>query len=192
MKKFFQHSLAGSAVLFAFSASQAAPAINNGDFETGDFTGWTLTGDTDFNVVTSDAPHTGTYGALFGQQGNAASIVQSIATETGHSYAISFWLGNLGGSINNPATVSDFAVLANNASLLQLSDKSATDYTQYTVSFTASSSSSALAFSLRQDETYWLLDDVTITDTTSPVPEPSAYLMLGMGLGLLALQRRRQ
>lgn len=57
--------------------------------------------------------------------------------------------------------------------------------------FTATSNT-LLSFSLRHDESYWLLDDISIRDVTSPVPEPAGWLMLAGGLAVLVVQRRRR
>lgn len=81
--------------------------VVNGGFETGDFTGWTLAGDTVygryiFNVVTTDngiAPpveivHSGNYGAFLGQGGYLATLSQTLPTVSNQLYQVSFWLDN--------------------------------------------------------------------------------------------------
>ncbi|WP_373987187.1 PEP-CTERM sorting domain-containing protein [Duganella sp. BuS-21] len=42
-------------------------------------------------------------------------------------------------------------------------------------------------FAARHDDSFWLLDDISV----SAVPEPATVLLLIAGLGLIALQRRR-
>src|SRR5437016_2189236 len=71
----------------------------NGGFETGDFTGWTLAGNTDntagvFSGHFGVNPHSGSYQAYFRQIGSFASTSQN--TPAG-SYDLSFWLYNFAG-----------------------------------------------------------------------------------------------
>ena len=65
--------------------------VQNGGFETGDFTGWTLVGDTVtwklrvYNVVATDADfpgvvHSGNFGAFLGKDGYAATLSQTVPT----------------------------------------------------------------------------------------------------------------
>jgi hypothetical protein len=187
MKTFLQ-SLSGAALVLALASARTAPSVSNAGFETGDFSGWTLSGDADHNLVASDLPYDGSYGAVFGQSGSAAILSQTLATDAGHSYIVSFWLANLGGSVNNSSTINSVEVLSNDHSIWLFQDKTASDYTKYSVQFTADSASTVLAFKLRHDETFWLLDNVAVVPS---IPEPASWLMLGAGLGLLALQRRR-
>lgn len=183
------------------STAHAAPVLINGGFETGDFSGWVLTGSSDSNVVAPDQPNNGDYSAFFGQVDAPASIAQTVATQAGHDYIVSFWLSNLGGSVDNTSTATTFQALAGDTSLFTSDDKTATDYTRFDLQFTAASDTTALAFLFRNDETFWLFDDVSIselmTTPTTPaapasVPEPSSALILALGLALLSLQRRRR
>jgi hypothetical protein len=186
MTKFLKQLLCGAAML-AFGAAQAGAAVNNGDFETGDLSGWTLNGSTETNWVDTGVQHGGDYAAALGEFGATATLSQSLATVAGQTYTVSFWLANLGGSEANINTVSSFEVLAGGNSLWLLSDKTATDYTAYLVHFIATAGSTELVFAARHDENFWLLDDISV----SAVPEPSTVLLLIAGLGLIALQRRR-
>ena len=64
------------------------PPIENGDFETGDTTGWTVYNGT---TVTAAAAHTGSYG-LHAKGNNWAGIAyQDIPVTNGRSYEFSFW-----------------------------------------------------------------------------------------------------
>src|SRR5205814_1991684 len=82
------------AAAFSFAYPAKANLITNPGFETGDFTGWSVTGAaTVTGTFNGIMPHTGSFQAVLGSH-NAASgeIDQSIATIAGQSYTINFWL----------------------------------------------------------------------------------------------------
>jgi hypothetical protein len=55
-----------------------ATGITNGDFETGDFTGWTTTGGNNISV-SGGKPYTGSYSALMGSTGSANTGTQTLS-----------------------------------------------------------------------------------------------------------------
>src|SRR5580658_579834 len=93
--------------------------VQNGGFETGDFTDWTVSGDTSLIGVCSVstcpggfAPYQGNYAAYFGPVGDTATISQEIPTVAGTQYTLDFFLANpVGGTPNY------FSVQFGNASL---------------------------------------------------------------------------
>src|SRR5436305_6063044 len=73
----------------------AANIVNNGSFETGDFTGWTLSGNTGFTGVECPGapfagPGDGNCDAFFGPVGSTGGITQNLATVAGVRYFIGF------------------------------------------------------------------------------------------------------
>ena len=187
MFKLLQHTICAGAVLLAATTAQAVTVVN-GDFEQGDFAGWSLIEDQGLNVVDMGAPHGGDYAAFFGETGAPASITQQLSTQAGQAYSVSFWLSNLGsGSANS--TTNTFQMLIDGNALIAVNDKSATNYTQYQMTFTAASSATSLAFRFQHDDSFWLLDDVAVNlapGTIPAIPEPSSVLMLLLGMGALA------
>jgi uncharacterized repeat protein (TIGR03803 family) len=136
--------------------------VQNGGFETGDFTGW---GGSKLGAsVTSNAlyVHSGFYGAQFGPSGELGYLSQTLATTAGSSYSVSLWLDNEGGTPN------EFQVSWNGTLLYDGIDLPAFGWTNLTFVATATSSS-ILQFGFRQDPNYLGLDDVSVTPY-SPFP----------------------
>jgi hypothetical protein len=185
--------------LVAGAAGHAKADLNlvlNGGFETGDFTDWALTGNPGFISIRSPA-HSGSFAASFGAIGSPTFLApsQNLTTTAGHQYSISFWLENDGG----PANL--FSASFGGDTLLSLSDQSPFSYTQFTFTDTATSSSTPLQFAFQQNPSFWLFDDVSVTDITANItaaaaaPEPStiAYTATGvLTLALLAWRKRHR
>ena len=181
--KFLAMSAFAAATVLGAPAS-ATQLVTNGGFETGDFTGWTLTGNTSFTGV-SDVAHSGSNGAFFGQVDATGSLSQTLGTVSGQNYTVSFWLANEGG------TPSSFVASFGGDVLTSLSDPAAFGYTFYTYSLTASSNSTLLSFTFQQNPAYFHLDDVSVEDVSS-VPEPATWAMMMLGMGAIGMTLRRR
>jgi len=186
-------------------SSVAGNLVANCGFETGDFTGWTLSG----NDVPSELNN------LYGVEGtdpidgispldgsnqvfvadldpNATTLSQTIATTATDDYTITFYLAQ----DTTPTTEYGNELLASfgGTSLVSLSDVAVEGYTKYSYTVAATSSSSVLDLTLGNDLGEFLLDDVSVVKdaSTPPVPEPPAWtLMLTgiVGIGLLCKAR---
>ncbi|HZS81323.1 MAG TPA: PEP-CTERM sorting domain-containing protein [Stellaceae bacterium] len=166
--------------------AQSAPIVANGDFETGDFTGWTVSPSA--NILITPVAIAGNFSASLGDvSASPGSLSQTLTTTPGTLYAISFLLQNQDTAQSNAFTVmfgSDIVFSETNA----LSDPSPVAVTVFD---TALSGSTLLSFIDTNDQSDWLLDDVTVN--VAAVPEPSAALLVFTAVaGVLAAARRRR
>ena len=149
--------------------------VQNGGFETGDFTGWTLVGDTivgetTFNVVATDGDfpglaHSGYFGALLGQAGYAATLSQTLTTTPGQQYLVSCWL-------NNPKSGSaqTFSAYWGGTNFVNLTNPPAFTWTNFQLIATATDTNTVLMFAAENDPNYFGFDDVSV----QPIP-PVAF-----------------
>ena len=176
---------AGTTMIFATSAN--ASLVNNGGFETGDFSDWTLSGNVGSSGVALLVEHSGNYGAYFGALGSQTLLTQILATTAGASYDLSFWLENDGGSPNL------FTVSWNGKVIYGLANANAFDWTQFSFNVTANSASTPLVLGFQQDPTYFHLDDASVEQVA--VPEVSTCLagvlmLLPFGASSLRMLRK--
>jgi len=171
------------------AASFSAPAqadVTNGGFETGNFSGWTQTGNTTFNGVQCPGPSavvdSGNCSAFFGPIGSIGGIEQNVTTVAGQEYRILFSLMTDGG---NP---SSFSATFGTATLLSLTNPPASPMTDYAISALATSNSTTLSFQFRDDPGFAFLDSISVV----PVPEPSTWMMMLLGFGTIGLAMRRR
>ncbi|HEY4256480.1 MAG TPA: VPDSG-CTERM sorting domain-containing protein [Candidatus Udaeobacter sp.] len=176
--------------LLCSAAVADANLITNGGFETGDFTGWTEGGHVSNMFVTGPfvfAPHSGSFQSVLGPVGSDGTLSQTLATTAGGLYTVSYWLANTGGTPN------DFSMSFGGVTIpgSVIIDGGAFGYTQFTFSgLLATTGSTVLEFSFRQDPGDWGLDDISV-DAARGVPDTgSSMLLLGLGLVGLCLAQR--
>ena len=179
--------LAGFALAFATPAA-AQELVTNGGFENGDFSGFTQTGNPgSTGVFSSPFVASGAFAAYFGPVGSTGGITQTLSTNAGQSYLISFDLRNFDGQTPN-----FYNVLFGGVSLFSATDSAAFNYTNFSTTATAVGASTELAFNFRHDPNYFLFDNVSVTAVTGAVPEPATWAMMLMGFGAMGVLLRRR
>ena len=169
--------LAGGFALVAISTSAHANLLTNGDFATGDFSGWTLSGDTSYTSVQNNV-------AVLGPVYGPGMLSQNVATTAGASYDISFTLGSTG--LSSPGY---FDAFFGNTLLFSSANESLSSKT-HSFDAVASGSSETLKFVYFNLPQYYVLSGVSV----APVPEPSqvVLMLVGAGLMLAVVQRRKK
>jgi hypothetical protein len=164
----FSNLTLGTAQTRAASLSVGQPAVTNGDFETGTFAGWSITGNSSFVTISTDptAAHSGKYGVQLGPPFSLGFLSQTIPTLPGRVYLISFWFDSPDGQ-----TPSQFEVSWNGYSLFNQSDLPELGWTNIQALAAASGPGAVLQFGYRNDNSFFGLDDVTAMAVSQP-PAP--------------------
>lgn len=167
--------------------------VTNCGFETGDFSGWSLDGNNSFSGVDGSGPytHSGTFGAFLGAMSNDGFNDALLLSQTvgGNAivYTITYWLRNDGGTPSGFEASWNGVVIPGSVMV----DAGAMDWTEFSFQVTGNSGtgSNMLLFTVYQNQAYFGLDDVVVTNT----PEPGTIALFGSGiLGLAGLIRRRR
>jgi hypothetical protein len=161
----------GLVLVVPFTLLVGQPIIQNGGFETGDFTGWTLSGNTEYTEVirasgssisgsaaNSAYIHSGTYAAALGPTGSPGYLTQDLTTVAGQNYVLSLWLRNPTGLTPNL-----FQVQWSGATLFYQTNITSTGWSNLQFLVTAPSTVTPLQFSFRNDQDFFGLDDISVT-----------------------------
>jgi hypothetical protein len=156
-----------------------ADLIVNGDFETGDFTGWTLSGNTSDPTtfgVDSNFPHSGNFAAFFGPVGSLGFLSQTVATTPGATYTLDFFVMNEDGTSPN-----EFSAAVGSTVVMDAVNVPTFDYQEFRFNVTATAAATVVQFGFRNDFSFFDIDDVKL----QPVPEPGSLVCLAIGVVLL-------
>lgn len=165
------------------------PLLVNGGFETGDFSGWNLSGNSSFDTVGRDVlyTHSGLYGAELGSIGALGFLGQTISTTPGNAYLLSLWLDSPDGAGPN-----EFQLNWGGSNILDYTNMPGFGWTNVVVELTATTATTTLALGFRDDASFLGLDDVSLRPLLSPAAAPvitnqppsRAYVAAGGNLNL--------
>lgn len=144
----------------------------NGGFETGDFSGWTRSGNQGFTSVTSSPSNvrSGTFAAFLGPIGSDGVLSQTLATTPGKTYIVSFSIQSDGGFVN------DFNASWGGIQFFSQTNipRGTGQYETFTFTEVAQGPSTLLQLGFRNDPGFLGLDDVSV------IADPPLYF-LGSG-----------
>ena len=166
-------------LVFTAPIQAAVPLVQNGGFETGDFSSWTQSGGTDHTYVSSTSTyvHSGIYGAELGPISSLGYLSQTLATVPGQTYLLSFWVENFA------STNDAFNVAWNGSTLSDQTNLPAFGWSNYVFAVTATNTSMVLQFGFYNNPSYFGLDDISVTplcagltfDTLAVAAVPAGY-----------------
>jgi len=158
----------GPAAISATNLPVYLGMVLNGGFETGDLTGWTLSGDVnndidifvDNGTVSEIGPQSGRYLAVLGSVGSLNFLSQTLPTSAGAPYLISLWLNSPDGQSPN-----EFLVSWDGNTLFDQTDIPAIGWTNLQFSVSASGTETLLVLGFQDDPSYLGLDNVSVLPT---------------------------
>jgi hypothetical protein len=180
--------------------------VTNCGFQTGDFTGWTVSGNTTnpgsnyYGVDNFDAlpgsygAGAYTYGAYMSQDslgtGATVNLSQTLTTVAGQAYQITFWLDQ--DTAPSGTYLHTFTAMFGATTMLSLMPTDSNPgpvgvWTEYSFTETAAGASTVLEFLFENDDSYWSFDAVSAV----PTPEAPVGVLAASGLCALLLLRRK-
>jgi hypothetical protein len=195
IRKFFVFMAIAMLFIGVRTGIAGADLVSNGSFQIGDLTGWTLSDPSNtMAIVESIAPQNLVPGGPSGNEvvlstyGTAESISQTIATTANTKYSVNFWVAN-----DDFTGTSYFKALWNGAAVTATPDLStqvgAFNYTEFTITGTATGTGSTIGFQFLNDNSVYHLTGVSAS-TAVPIP-PTALLFFPALAGLIGLKRRQ-
>jgi len=175
-------------------ASLDVGLVVNGGFETGDFSDWSLNGNTNLNgnvynqVVNAQSlqdgagaefVHSGTYGAFLGDT-NPATLKQTLPTTPGQNYVLSFWLTNPQAGAGQQFSVDWNTNGSSTSQIYYITNPPVLAWTNLSFTLTATGTNTTLVFGAENPPDGFGLDDVSVHIMAAPgwISEPTNLTVL--------------
>ena len=138
--------------------------LQNGGFESGSLDGWAQSGNTGGTYLSGSSAydHSGSYGLQAGPGGSLGYLSQTIPTQPGAAYLLSFWFDSQGGTPN------EFLVVWNDNTLFDQTNIPAIGWTNMQFIVAAIGTNTVLKFGFRNDPIYFGLDDISVSAISAP------------------------
>lgn len=180
-------ALAALAIFAAPATHAASNLLVNGDFETGDLTGWQTNGSPAGHLVEFDA-ETSSYVFVELAYLEKGFIGQQVNTKVGGTYTLEFdlFVGDDGG----PGNSSEVDIRFHGTPVFE--EQSVSHGWKHVVigNLVAEYDVSALWFGNRNYLSNNRMDNISFSEVAAPVPEAQTYGMMLAGLGLMGLVAR--
>ena len=165
---------------FGGSAQAASNFLTNGSFETGDFSGWTHSGNLGFTSIQSGGAQDGNFYADVGPVGSDGILSQTFADTAGQTLHVSGWI-KAGGDI-----ASDVSFIFNGAAGVSLTSPLTNGWAKYSFD-TVGTGSDTFSVAFRDDPSFFGLDNFLVS---TAVPEPATWAMFLIGFGAIGFMMR--
>jgi len=163
-------TITGGTTFGAVTEDAGPSTLVNGDFETGDLTGWTQTGSEIQALFLGLGGSFGNYAAELAAPGGIGTetLSQDVATTPGQHYIVSFSVTGDPDSANN-----SFVATWDGTQILALNDVQSGAFTHYTFDVVGDPAtfSTALQFTYADDGSAMFLDQVSVSPETAPATE---------------------
>jgi hypothetical protein len=185
--------LASAALALALACgatgAQAGNLLVNGDFETGDNTGWTMNDHNTFVSTGLDGLYaeSGSYFMALGAVGSPATISQAVSDTAGQTLVLNYYYMSSGDWPSSFEADWNGVQIAGSA----VSNAPASGWVDYRFDVTATGSD-VLSFQEMNDPAYDGLDNVSLTPAAGGVPEPATWAMLILGVAMVGITARRR
>ena len=174
----FTNLTSGLPQLRQFTLEVGQNLVLDGGFETGDFSYWTLTGGlgiytnnfVDYNGDpdgTGYSSYAGNCFAALGQIGNVAYLSQTLPTQPGQVYQISFWLENPAGGLPNECQVQWNGTATN--MVFNQSNLGNFGWSNLVFNVQATTNLTTLKLGFENASDFFVLDNVSVTAVAAPV-----------------------
>ena len=169
----------GGTLSQTYTLSIGQSIVENGGFETGDFTGWTLVGNSTvgqgrqavvYNAVEGASGgftviHSGSYGAFLGDT-VLATLSQTVPTEPGQYYLLSLWVNNITSGAGQEFILNWNTNSAGTNTLFSVLNPAAFAWTNLQFFVRATGTNAVIQIQAENQPNYFGLDDVSLT----PIP----------------------